>query len=412
MIKKLLLGFGIAAVFTAQIFASGFQINEHGARAMAMGGAFAGLANDPSAIFFNPAGIAQLNGTHFMAGVTLISPKATFRGPAPQITEYSIDHQLFTPINFYFTQQISKKFFVGLSVNNPYGLGTKWPSDWVGRYLAYDTSVETFFFTPVVAYKISDNLMLSAGMTYATGKVTIKKYASLAPFNGDALVSLEGDGTAIGFTGGILWKATDKLSVGISYRSESKFDFSGTATSDAPAALASVVPSGDITASLTTPQNITFGLAYKFNDKLTVTADYQYVGWSCYDSLKVEFKNPAYGDLAAPRLYNNSFIARFGTEYKVSDGLDLRGGIYYDKNPVPDEYVEPSLPDADRLGFNVGVGYNLTKNIKVDLAYMFIRFSERKIEDSKVEYTNGDSKFNGVYNSSAHLFAVNFSYNF
>ncbi len=412
MIKKLLLGFGIAAVFTAQVFASGFQINEHSARAMAMGGAFAGLANDPSAIFFNPAGIAQLNGTHFMAGVTLISPKASFRGPAPSVKEYDLQHQLFTPINFYFTQQISKKFYFGISVNNPYGLGTKWEPDWVGRYIAYNTSVETFFFTPVFAYKVSDNLMVSAGLTYATGKVTIEKYGSMAPFAGDVLVSMEGNGTAIGFTGGILWKASDKFSVGVSYRSESKFTFNGTAKADVPKALEGVIPTGDISAKLTTPQNITFGVAYKFNDKFKVTADYQYVGWSCYDSLGVDFKDPKYEDVSAPRMYNNSFIARFGTEYNVNDALNLRGGIYYDKNPVPDEYVEPSLPDADRIGFNVGVGYAITKNIHVDLAYMFIRFAERKIENSKVEYTSGDSKFNGVYNSSAHLFGVNFSYNF
>jgi long-chain fatty acid transport protein len=411
VIKKLLLGVGIAAVFSAQIFASGFQINEHGARAMAMGGAFAGLANDPSAIFFNPAGIAQLNGTHFMAGVTLISPKASFRGPAPQITEYDMQHQLFNPINFYFTQQVSKNLYFGLSVNNPYGLGSKWQPDWVGRYLAYNTSVETFFFTPVVAYKFSDKLMVSAGLTYATGKVTIERYVSLAPFEGDLLISMKGNGTAIGFTGGILWKATDQLSVGLSYRSQSKFDFSGTADADVPVALKGQIPTGDISASLTTPQNITVGLAYEFSKKLRVTADYQYVGWSCYDSLSVEFTESKIKS-STPRMYNNSFIARVGAEYNLSDAFALRGGLYYDKNPVPDEYVEPSLPDADRLGFNIGVGYNITKNIRVDLAYMFIRFNERKIEDSKVEYTNGSSKFNGVYNSSAHLFGVDFSYNF
>ncbi len=410
MIKKLLLSLGVAAFVSVQTFASGFQINEHGARAMAMGGAFAGLANDPSAIFFNPAGIAQLNGTHLMAGVTLIAPKASFRGPSPAVTQYDMTKQIFNPINFYVTQQISDKFYFGLSVNNPYGLGSKWDENWVGRYLAYDTSIETFFFTPVMAYKVSDNLMVSAGITYATGKVSIKKFASMSPFAGDLLISMEGNGTAFGFTGGVLWKPTDNLSVGLSYRSESKFEFSGTAEADVPTALKGAVPTGDITANLTTPQNITFGVAYKMNDKLTFTADYQFVGWSCYDSLKVDFKD--YDDVSAPRLYNNSFIARVGTEYKMNEDVAFRGGLYYDKNPVSDEYVEPSLPDADRIGFNVGFGYAITKNIHVDVAYMFIRFAERKITDSEVEYTSGDSKFNGVYNMSAHLFGVNFSYNF
>jgi len=415
VVKKLILNAAFLFVFSVQALAGGFQINEHSARAMAMAGAFAGLANDPSAIYFNPAGLTQVQGTHLLFGSTLISPKASFRGPAPDVTEYTMQSQVFTPINFYFTHQFSDRFVVGLSLNNQYGLGTKWDNDWVGKYLAVDTELRTFFVTAVFSYKLTDALSISVGPIYTFGDVRIERYNSLAPFSGDVYVKLKGDATAWGLTGGIFYKPDKSFSVGISYRSQVKFDFNGTAeTEGAPAALVNAgrIPKGDITASLTTPRNVTFGMAFMPTDKLTITGDLQYVGWSSYDELAVDFKDPNFSDLAAARHYGDTFIHRLGVEYNMSDAIDLRGGILYDNNPVKDVLVDPTLPDSDRWGFNVGLGLNLTKHLKFDLAYMFLRFDERTISNSQVSYTAGDTPFNGTYNSSAHLFGFNVSYQF
>ncbi|MBI1939578.1 MAG: outer membrane protein transport protein [Ignavibacteriales bacterium] len=410
--KKVLLLFVVCSIFTSGVFAGGFQINEHGARAMAMGGAFTGLANDPSAIYFNPAGITQLSGTRISAGVTLISPISSFRGPAPDITEYSQHSQLFTPFNFYVTHQFTDDLFVGLGVNNPFGLGTEWDDTWPGRYLAVDTEVRTFFFNPVVAYKLTEELSISAGLNFAFGDVKIIRNADLAPFDGEAQVNLSGDATAWGFTAGIFYKVSDQFSAGVSFRSESTFDFEGTAETEAPSQFSALVPSGDISASLTTPMNLTAGVAYKPLEYLTITADFQYIGWSSYDVLAVDFKDESQEDLAAVRDYENTYILRLGGEYILTDALALRGGFLFDNNPVKDELVEPTLPDSDRLGFNIGFGYKLTDNINVDVAYLFLRFNEREITDSQINYTGGEAPFNGVYNSTAHLFGVNFSYNF
>lgn len=412
MYKKITSAFLLIILVSSISFASGFQINEHGARAMGMAGAFAGLADDPSALYFNPAGITQLKGTHILAGVTFIAPASTFRGPSPLINEYKMDSQLFTPINFYVTHQLSDDLFVGLGVNNQYGLGTKWASDWVARTVAYDTEIRTFFFTPVVAYKVTDNLSVSAGPIFAWGDVKIVKYASLAPFYGEGKVSLKGDGTAWGFTAGVLYKPLNELQFGLSFRSPVKFKFTGEASSEGPDAFASRLPSGNISAEVTMPMNITFGAAYFPMKDLTVTADFQYTGWSSYDKLAVDFENANLTDVSTPRDYNNNFIVRLGAEYKLDSDFTLRGGLLFDKNPIKDELVDPTLPDADRIGLNIGLGYKLAKNVSVDVAYFFLRFAERTITNSQIYYTSGNAALNGVYNSYAHLFGINFSYNF
>ncbi|MCL4549845.1 MAG: OmpP1/FadL family transporter [Bacteroidetes bacterium] len=422
--KKLVTLFLVCAFLAGNAYGSGFQLNEHGARAMAMAGAFTGLANDPSAIYFNPAGITQLTGTNFSVGGTMILPLATYKFPKPSNSETEMIGQTFALINFYVTHQLSDRISVGLSVNNQYGLGTKWDPNWVGKYLAVETSVKTFFFTPVIAFKVSDNFSISAGPTIAMGSVKIARKVPNAvnPLAPDFMLTMDSKtATAIGFTAGILYKPSKKWQFGLSYRSQSKFNFTGTATSN-PASFTFVHPilkvpitvpwpNGSISAPLTTPQNATFGIAYLPNDQWTATFDFQYVGWSSYDKLSVTFDNynpasPTFtgsSTQSTPRNYKNTFIVRLGFEYKATDNFAVRFGALYDRNPVEDKYVEPTLPDADRLGLNIGFGGKLTEHMSLDIAYMFLSFAERTVNNSYFG-------FNGTYSNQAHLFALNLNY--
>lgn len=420
--KKLFLFVLILSLPIKVLYGSGFQINEHGSKAMSLGGAFAGLANDPTAIYFNPAGITQLTGTHILGGTTLIFPSSTFRGPSPSISETEMESQVFNPIHFDVTHQFSEEFYLGFGVGNNYGLGTKWDENWVGRFVAVETEIRTFFFNLVAAYQINDQISVALGYNYAYGDVTIARRLNLSPFNSEAYLTLDGTGSGSGVTLGLLYKPLKDLNLGLSYRSRVKISFDGDATpSQAPAQFEGRIPNGSISAPLTTPDNVTLGLAYTGLKDLTFTADYQFVAWTTYDKLEVKFNDFIDTETNAPlvnsstRDYENGFIARFGVEYNYDKELSLRGGLFYDDNPVKDERLDPTLPDADRLGFNFGVGYKLTNNLMLEAAYMFIRFQEREITNSLVNYSgveNSISPMNGVYNSTANLISMTVSYQF
>jgi len=62
------LSFGFNKVGTT---AAPFLKIEYGARPVGMGGSFVALANDPSGIYYNPAGIAEIKSTQFMGGYTV-----------------------------------------------------------------------------------------------------------------------------------------------------------------------------------------------------------------------------------------------------------------------------------------------------------------------------------------------------
>lgn len=403
----------IMLALSQAVFAGGFQINEHGARAMAMGGAFTAIANDPSAIYFNAAGITQLRGFHLMLGTTMIAPDATFRGVTPAITEYKMNSQSFFPTHFYATYQVNKDLFIGLGFTTPFGLGTKWNDNWVGRYLAVKTDLKTFAINPSIAYKLSDQLSISGSFEYSFASVTITQKTPQTPFNGDAFVHLTGkDNSAFGYQFGILYKPVHKLSIGASFHSQIKYNFAGTVNTTGAQQLidAKKLPEGDANAPLTVPMNLSVGIAYDFLPQLKISAEFQYIGWSSYDTLKVNFADPAYEDIASPRMYNNSFILRLGGEYQLASNISVDAGILYDKNPVKPEYLNPSLPDANRLGFSFGVNYKLTSSLQADLGYLFIRGQQTAVTNSKETYTEGNTPFNGTYNTSASLLSLSLSY--
>ncbi len=394
----------------SEIFAGGFQLNEHSARAMAMGGAFTGLADDPSAIYFNAAGITQLNGIHLMLGSTVIAPVFSFRGVTPAVTEYDATKQTFFPVHFYATYRFNNNLSFGLGFMSPFGLGSKWDDNWVGKYLAIETELQVFDVTPVVAYKVLDNLSISAGLAYSFANVKISQKTPQTPFAGDAFTHLDGkDNSAWGYNLGIFYKPTEDFSVGVSFHSEIKYKFKGSASTTGAAQLTSELPNGDAQANLTTPFNLAFGAAYRVLPKLLLSADFQYVGWSSYDTLTINFSNPT-TTVSSPRLYDNSFIVRLGGEYNLCNNLDLRAGIYYDNNPVKPEYVNPSLPEANRLGFSFGVGYKFANNISISAAYLYIRNSQLTVTDSQEHYSLGNSGFNGTYNAYANLASLTLSY--
>ncbi|MBI9072293.1 MAG: transporter [Melioribacteraceae bacterium] len=433
--KKLFTTVMSVLLISSSLFASGFQINEHGARAMSLGGAFTGLANDASAVYFNGAGMTQLSGTHFSLGATYIKPSSTFTGPVGSLsTESELEPNFFTPINIYATHQLSDKFFVGFALNNPYGLGTEWKDDWVGRYSAVETEIRTFNFSGVLAYKVSDQFSVSAGVTYSYADVLItRQMQGLLPTGiaakpylmfSDSMMEMEGDATAIGFNAAIMYKPTKCLSLGLAFKSEIEYDFEGDATTtypnEADAKMAEgmkAFPYGKISAPMTTPMMIAFGAAYTANDNLTLTADFQYNGWESYDKLEVTFDewvHPLTGSniSTSHREYENSFIIRGGGEYILNCGTALRAGLLFDKNPVQDERLDPTLPDADRIGFNLGIGYNITEKLSVDFAYFYLHFMEREIDNSQefIPISGQEIDLNGKYESSAHLIGLNFNY--
>src|SRR5262245_27245934 len=119
---------GLWLAVPAVLSAQGFGVYEHGTCTMGRAGtAAARPCADGSAIFFNPAGLAGMEGTDLTAGAMLIGGVGSFTDDATGTT-CDLENPLIPVPNFYFTHTFTPKFTAGIGVFAPYGLETKWPS--------------------------------------------------------------------------------------------------------------------------------------------------------------------------------------------------------------------------------------------------------------------------------------------
>jgi len=398
----------------APAYSGGFSIYEASVRANGMLGAFSAYADHVSTIYYNPAGLSGLDGIRVSTGATIIAPRSSFRGPFASSSafpgsekRYDMEKQNFLVPNFYASYEIREGLTAGIGVYAPFGLGTRWDANWVGRTEAINTSIQTIFVQPTVGYQLPEfgigNIKVGAGLVIAAyGNVKLSRAVEEFAVEDD-IFSLDGelDKPGIGYNLGLLYEPVGGVTLGFTYRSKIEAEFSGDSNfGDLPSSLFPSGAGGGTTLEL--PANWVAAVNVQATEHLSLEADYVWWGWSSYDELVIEFDEsiPAFGSdqLASERGFDNSWQLRAGGEYRNAwtRGLSLRAGIAFDKSPLPVEHMDPTLPGADRWLFSGGASYDITNNLTVDAAYIFIRSDERVNRES----VNG---LHGVYNTHANL---------
>lgn len=377
-----------------QVFASGFALPEQGTAAMGMSSAFVAQADDASAVWYNPAAMTRLDGTRMAAGIVPIYP--SFKHETVIGTVDAIERTVHLPFMLYVTHKMSDAVSFGFGINNPFGLETNWRPLSSTAFVATLSQVKTVNFNPAVALKLSDKLSFGMGVDYLMLDATLSSM----------LLALTGDGDGWGANASVLYAATDKLNLGIAYRSKVKVDIDGTASGILPAAT-----------SITLPDEYKFGASYKTSDTLTLNIEADWTNWSTFDTLNVQLPTMM---LIVPHFWQDTWCYRFGGQYKLSEQWKLRAGYLYDTNPVREEYFETRVPDSDRQGLSIGTGYTSGK-ITVDASYMYIHFNKRTITSSLADDiaasqdptgTATSFDLNGNYKAQAHNVSFTVTYNF
>jgi long-chain fatty acid transport protein len=157
---------------------AGFSLFEHGARGVALGGAFGATADDPTALYYNPAGLAFLEGTQVAAGAYFITLSSDFKGanPYPGVGyEASQQGQIFTPPHIYVTGDLGSSLKWGVGFYAPFGLGTWWDDDFAGKFITKRADLKIYNLNPTLAYKLSEQFSVAVGADYFITEVDLTK---------------------------------------------------------------------------------------------------------------------------------------------------------------------------------------------------------------------------------------------
>ncbi len=390
----------------------GFRIADQNAEATARGNAFTATADNPSAVFYNPAGITQLEGTRALLGAYAITLKTRVDLAAPgapgENTKFSSTNTDLQAVPTFFLTWKPKDqpIALGLGVYAPYGFAVEYPDDTPFRTMAIEGSILYFTINPVIAWKITDSLSVAAGPTISYGQAELVR----GIVNPGDQFKFKGDGVTYGFNAGIMWNPHRMHHFGLTYRSASRIDFSGHSTTNV-SAFTVPTPFGpfevpgfdsreDSDASFDLPQNIVFGYSFRPTDDWNFEFN---LDWTDWDSLNTVTLHQASGDVALPFNWESSFFYEFGITKKFSHGISASVGYIYSENSVPNESFSPAIPDSNRHIFSAGLGQRY-EHFNWYLAYQYSYGPRRTIAQNTV--ADGDYRFD------SHAVTLSLGYDF
>ena len=436
--------FSVAVLLlSSSSFASGFALFEHSARGMGRAGAMVGQADDASAVYFNPAGITQLEGLHWDIGVTPILPLVNVSDTYGNV--YDVDDSLTNVPHAYLTYQFNDKFWLGAGFFAPFGLATKFDENWAGRYSNHNAEVTGLNFNLNMAYKVNEKLSLAIGVDAQFFDVTLEQKilpSAVVYSNQDAIVSgimqsqgldpytaglvyntqflepsthladidqsISGNQTKMGYNLAAHYKASEKISLGFSYRSSIEYDIKGKATyKDVTSGFIfpfeSVFFNADGVAVLELPSFMYFGFAYQANEKTVLEVDAWQTGWSSYDTLDLTLNNGV-GHVVSQKKWDDVWAYRFGAEHQFNERYSGTLGYVYDFSPIPDEFIDYTLPSNDRQVFSVGCSAQMGK-FRLDASYGYLTVKGRHIAARPQDFI-----FESDIDGTVHLYNVGISY--
>ncbi|MBE3109193.1 MAG: outer membrane protein transport protein [Acidobacteria bacterium] len=399
--RFLLAALAVVIVFPALAPANGLNLNGLGSRAQAMGGAFVGISNDFSAVFWNPAGAAGFRKEMFGFYAADLIPTATYRLASliPEVpyvdAKTKTSHYLGGLAAYY--KPISAKVVVGLGVGTPSGLGAMWDgADFTGltNGTAYDWSskVGVFAISPLVAVKLSEAISVGATVNLNYGMFSLKMPAGSAiladpPGTAVDLGQYEEtmNGWGIGATFGVLVTPSKKLGFGLTVRTPSTISFKGTADmSRLP--VYGLPGSSDLERKITWPLWIAGGVSFRPVPRLLLSADVHWTQWSKLDRITTDYLDTVWAALMETggknvRVLNwkDAVQLRFGAEYTLNSSTVLRAGYYNDPAPAPDTTLNVLLPSHTFNAFSIGVGKTIT-DLQLDFGLEYLAGNKRTPE--------------------------------
>ncbi len=367
--------------------ANGLRVASQDAFAAARGEAFAATADNPSAIYYNPAGITQLSGLQTRSGLYGVYLDITYEPPADAPNagqQYDLERNLAAIPQFFATYRSEESpVAYGFGIYSPFGGRVLWPQDTGFRTVGYEGSVTYIALNPVVAWKINPKLSLGAGLTVNYAKLDLEQglLRNQKPFAN--LFQFVGEGWAVGYNLGVLWQPDEKLAFGANFRSPTSLTAEGDTEFEQQPVIQRT--GREASADYTFPLTLVLGVSYRPTPAWNLEFNADYTDWSSFDSTTIRQETappfPVQQNIDVQLGWQASWLFELGATRYLKNGWQVSGGYVFSENSVPDTYYNPVAADMDRHVFSIGTGHQ-GQRFGFDVAYQFAYGPPRTVSGS------------------------------
>lgn len=422
----LLMGMAVSA---GAVGSGGFSNQVVGTKALGMGNAFAAVADDPSTVFFNPAGVSFLESREASLGLAPHFPD--FEYTPDNGSKVNARHNIPLVPNAYIAGPLAgSRWAWGLGLNSPYGLETHWDENGPLRYAATNSTLRFIQLNPVASYRVMDTLSVAGGVAVARVDAKLESrlnvsylsaslgYPSLDP---DGNKTLEGDGWGLGVTAGAIYKPWAEHTFGFTYRSQMAVDLKGSThlrglagASASPLVFNGADYSIDTRTRITFPDTLTGGYAWR-PGRWTFASDLEWVRYSTVKETALEYSGESDATRLAvlntgnpiPRNWKDSWNLSLGADAKLNETWNARGGYLYFASVMPENTWNPFIPENARHAVTLGATARLSDLWRMDMAYAHFFFVKRTTHNNVAL-----GSANGTYHTTAPVVSVNITRRF
>lgn len=417
---------------------SGFHIFEQGAKASGRACAFVAGADDASALYYNPAAMAWLDGGEISLGSSLVLLGDTTLDSQMDLTGSPLftggrfemeSNSVHVPHGFAVKGAGDGRVAYGIGVFAPFGLITEWGPGFDGRFSARKSELESYVINPNVAFRASDKWAFGFGLDMI--RLELKHFSrNLPPTETtpiEGLFDLRGEGDEVGWNLALSYR-NEGWRFGASYRSGFEVEVEGEATVAYPLLMPGQ-PQGPFApdepptqrlvqrarGTIDLPETWAVGIAYTGLPAWELEFDIHKINWSSFEELPIVLD---YGLEVAPGVLVQEIVAeedwldttsfRFGASRELGETSELRFGIYWEDRAIPTRTLRPSVPDAERTGLTFGWGWSPMEGVTVDGYWMHIETAG--VETTLQEFMADNSVIAGAYETTIDLFGVTVSF--
>lgn len=408
------------AGIAGQAHAAAFYLQEQSVKAA--GRAFSGEVSEQGAqqMWWNPAAAGGISGMQSYFGLNAILPRADSSNVDTRVVRPGLNTGIpgvpvlgasnlpvggsqnqHNPVNKGylpnggFAVPINEHWAFGFTATSPYSFTTNYGADSWARYDADKTRLRTYDLQPVIAFS-TGGLSIGAGPNVEYSRATFSNALPdpLNPAGPDGEQKLKGDGWNVGWSAGFQFH-TDKVDLGVSYKSAIKHKLKGDLSISGITGLAPVLAGAlgsqlnqtvsGAHASFTTPWMVNFGARYHVTQQFTLNGQITRTGWDKFDSIDLSNLG-ALGNQSLPENYKNSWSYAVGADFAVTPAWTVRGGVQRDLSPVTAGNRDPRVPDGNRWNFALGTSYKLTKRFTIDAAASYDKIKSENIDKLNAAY--------------------------
>lgn len=368
-------------------FAGGYAIPHQTARAVGLSNAVTAGITDPSAVYVNPAALTEIEGNQILAGVNYINTVSGVSNSGRRSVNKHDDN--FIPTLFANYRVPKTDLTAGIGLYTPFGLATSYDERSFTRFGAIRSELRTMYITPAVAWRVNPSLSVGGGVSFVHSSALFSRALALGG-GAEGKIRLTDTDNGYTYNLGVLYKPHQKIKFGLTYRGrvDLNFDTAQAKVADNTGATSTARSKGT---QLPLPPVVSMGLNWQITPAWAAEFAYDYTHWSEFRHLKARF-NPALLGGGLPglfiqQLWKDTHTLRLGTSYRFSESFELRGGIAVDETPIPARTLGPSIPGADILTLNGGLGYRWG-SLGIDLGYMAVFYKNRSVLNDVLEAGN------------------------